>query len=83
MLIELRWFSCCEDVFGLGNFSLSSVRYEQILVHLDRGFVSQYAVFGDANAVDWSLFNIRFITAVPLVVLFVVFIICQRAPTCS
>src|SRR6266404_6658579 len=32
---------------------------------------------------DWSLFNIRFIAAVPLVVLFVVFIICQPAPTCS
>ena len=51
MLIELRRFSCCEDVFGLSNFSLSSVRYEQILVHLYGGFVSQDAIFGDANAV--------------------------------
>src|SRR4029079_14141275 len=51
MLVEFGWFSCLEDLFGLGNFSLSSVRYEQILVHLYGGFVSQDAIFGDANAV--------------------------------
>src|SRR5205809_7069545 len=51
MLVELRRFSCCEDVFSLGNFSLSSVRYEQILVHLYGGFVSQDAIFWYANAV--------------------------------
>src|SRR5439155_16827723 len=51
VLIELRRFSCCEDVFGFGNFSGSPMGYEKILVHLDRGFVSQDAVFGYANAV--------------------------------
>src|SRR5258708_28621524 len=32
---------------------------------------------------DWSLFNIRFIAAVPLFVLFAVFVICQRPAASS
>src|SRR6266567_702043 len=51
MLVELRRFSCFENFFGPGDFSGSPMGYEKILVRFDGGFVSQDAIFGDANAV--------------------------------
>jgi len=37
MLVELRRFSCFENVFGPGDFSGSPMGYEKILVHFDGG----------------------------------------------